>query len=101
MNKTTLITIAAGTVLLSTGFAHALTSPFVSQSLHQGYMVAEANTKAADSKCGASMNKASNSQCGAKMNTVPTTQPVATVPTKKMKDGKCGEGKCGANKGKK
>ncbi|MEQ1669065.1 MAG: hypothetical protein ABL868_11480 [Sulfuriferula sp.] len=97
MNKATLLTIAAGTALLSTGFAHALTSPFMSQSLQQGYMVAEADTKAADSKCGASTNKATNSQCGAKMNT--TAQPV--VPTKKMKDGKCGEGKCGANKGKK
>ncbi len=97
MNKTTLLTIAASTALLSTGLAHALTSPFVSQSLQQGYMVAEANTKAADSKCGASANKATQSQCGAKMNT--TAQPVA--PAKKIKDGKCGEGKCGANKGKK
>ncbi|NOT17496.1 MAG: low-complexity protein [Sulfuriferula sp.] len=101
MNKITLITIAAGTVLLSTGFAHALTSPFVSQSLQQGYMVADASTKAADSKCGASMDKASNAKCGAKMNATPATPPAATAPAKKMKDGKCGEGKCGANKGKK
>lgn len=99
MHKSILTTIAAGTVLFSAGLAQAGTSPFALQSLQQGYMVADAGTKAADSKCGASASKARDGKCGAKADAATAQTPAAT-PTKKLKDGKCGEGKCGANKGK-
>lgn len=102
MNKSLFTTLAVGGVLLSSGLAQASTSPFALQSLHQGYMVADAGTKAADHKCGADMNKASNSNCAAKVDTAkPNSAKASASTTQKMQDGKCGEGKCGANKSKK
>lgn len=79
----------AFTLSLSTAFAMAaLASPaahaesvFKSQTLTQGYQLAENDAKPMEGKCGAD-KKSADGKCGADMS--------------KKKDGKCGEGKCGA-----
>ncbi len=78
----TAITLALTAALGSTCVAFAGENPFGMQALDQGYLVAEADTKAKDGKCG-------EGKCGA-----------AKGDATKAKDGKCGEGKCGAGMGK-
>ena len=66
------------------GYAQASSSnPFAMQSLNSGYMVASADTKAKEGKCG-------EGKCG-------SNKPKSET---KAKEGKCGEGKCGGNKAK-
>ena len=69
----TSMTLALTAALGASGAAFADGSPFGMQVLDQGYMVAEADAKAKDGKCG-------EGKCGAKSET-------------KAKDGTCGEGK--------
>ncbi len=78
--KTTLA-LALTAAFGATGLAHAADSTFSMQSLDSGYMVASADDKAKDGKCG-------EAKCGANKASADA----------KAKDGKCGEGKCGANK---
>ena len=78
MNATkTTLTLALTAAIGAAGIAHAAGNPFAMQSLRGGYLVAAADDKAMEGKCGGDKAKAS-----------------------KAKDGKCGEGKCGANKAK-
>ena len=85
MNATkTTLTLALTAVVGAAGMAHAA-NPFAMQSLSSGYMVAAADDKTMEGKCGG--NKTMEGKCGGDKAT-------------KAKDGKCGEGKCGANKAK-
>ena len=72
-SKTSLI-LALTSVIGTAGIAHAAGNPFAMQSLNRGTLVAAADDKAMEGKCGGDKAKA--------------------------KEGKCGEGKCGAKKSK-
>ena len=64
------------------GYAQAASSnPFAMQSLNNGYMVASADTKSMEGKCG-------EGKCGGNK----------AKSDAKAKEGKCGEGKCGGKK---
>jgi uncharacterized low-complexity protein len=86
-SKTTL-TLALTAVIGAVGIAHAAGNPFAMQSLSHGYMLAAADDKAMDGKCGADKGKAAEGKCGGDK---------AKADQAKSKDGKCGTGKCGAN----
>jgi uncharacterized low-complexity protein len=76
----TALTLALGTAIAATLAAAPVTAaenPFVSQAMSQGYMVASADSKAKEGKCG-------EGKCGGAKA--------------KAKEGKCGEGKCGGKK---
>jgi uncharacterized low-complexity protein len=76
MNATkTTLTLALTAAIGVASFAHAAGNPFAMQSLNSGYLVAAADDKAMEGKCGGDKAKAT-----------------------KAKEGKCGEGKCGASK---
>ena len=90
MNATqTTLTLALTAAIGAASFAHAAGNPFAMQSLNSGYLVAAADDKAMEGKCGSDKAKAMEGKCGG-------DKAKAT----KAKDGKCGEGKCGANKAK-
>lgn len=88
MSKKTSFSLSLGTAFavaaLSAPLAAHSESVFKSQSLSQGYQLAENDAKTPEGKCGA--DKMKDGKCGA-----------ATKTDKKM-EGKCGEGKCGASK---
>jgi uncharacterized low-complexity protein len=82
----TSLTLVLTAALGAAGVTHAAGNPFAMESLSQGYLVAAADGKAPEGKCGADKAKTAEGKCGGdKAQT-------------KAKDGKCGEGKCGANK---
>jgi uncharacterized low-complexity protein len=78
INSRTSIALALTAALGASTAALADDNPFGMQTLDHGYLLADANTKAEDGKCG-------EGKCGAETEA-------------KAKDGKCGEGKCGADK---
>jgi len=89
-SKTSLI-LALTAVIGSAGMAHAAGNPFAMQSLNSGYMVAAADDKAMEGKCGGDKAKAMEGKCGGDKA--------------KAMEGKCGgdkakamEGKCGSKK---
>ncbi len=90
MNATkTTLTLALTAAIGAAGIAHAAGNPFAMQSLRGGYLVAAADDKAMEGKCGGDKAKAMEGKCGGDK-----------AKASKAKDGKCGEGKCGANKAK-
>jgi uncharacterized low-complexity protein len=108
--KNTALTLALGSAIaasLSAVPVSAADSPFASQTLGKGYMVAEAPeakcgaNKAGEAKCGAKAkegkcgSKAKEGKCGAKKSAEDEA-----ANKKMMKEGKCGEGKCGAKNAK-
>ena len=117
--KKSALTLALGTAFVATLSAspvvNAAGNPFAMQTLDKGYMVADAEMKAKDGKCGgataadmkakegkcgdakAATSKAKDGKCG-DMSEKSKDNMKAT--DKKMPDGKCGEAKCGANKAK-
>lgn len=99
VSKTTL-TLALTAVIGSAGLAQAAENPFAAQTLSKGYMVAAADDKGMEGKCGASMpGKAKEGKCGGEKAKEAKCGGEKAMPAK-AKDGKCGEGKCGANKAK-
>ncbi|HCY16654.1 MAG: hypothetical protein A2Z93_14925 [Curvibacter sp. GWA2_64_110] len=92
MNKRSLVTLAAGSVLaaaLAPAYA-AAGNPFAATQLKTGYQVAQADTKQKDGKCG-------EAKCGA------SKAGMETKASDKKKDGSCGgdkkpEASCGAKK---
>ena len=84
-SKTSLI-LALTSVIGTAGIAHAAGNPFAMQSLNRGTLVAAADDKAMEGKCGGDKGKAMEGKCGGDKA--------------KAKEGKCGEGKCGAKKSK-
>lgn len=88
MNKRSLVSLAAGSVLAAAALipVHAaIGNPFAATQLQAGYQVAQADTKQKDGKCG-------EAKCGA------DKKGAQTKAADKKKDGKCGEAKCGAQK---
>ncbi|MDP2784345.1 MAG: hypothetical protein Q8O38_07115 [Sulfurimicrobium sp.] len=97
-NKTAL-TLAVGAALASSlTVANAAENPFAMKSMENGYMVAYADYKAKEGKCGGD-KKAAEGKCGAAKD-----KETESGGDKKVKEAKCGgdkkatEGKCGAAK---
>jgi uncharacterized low-complexity protein len=81
-NLTIALAASIGAAAGIAGYAQAASNnPFAMQSLNSGYMVASADAKSMEGKCG-------EGKCGG--NKAKTDA--------KAKEGKCGEGKCGAMK---
>jgi len=88
MNATkTTLTLALTAAIGAASFAHAAGNPFAMHSLNSGYLLAAADDKVMEGKCGGDKAKAMEGKCGG-------DKAKAT----KAKEGKCGEGKCGASK---
>jgi uncharacterized low-complexity protein len=93
-SKTTL-TLALTAAIGAAGIAQAASSnPFAMQSLNNGYMVASADAKSmegkcGEGKCGGNKAKAKEGKCG---------EGKCGGSKAKAKEGKCGEGKCGGSK---
>lgn len=98
-SKTTL-TLALTAAIGMAGIAHAAGNPFALNALSQGYMVAAADDKAQDGKCGGAKDtKAQDGKCGGAKDAKAQDGKCGgakEAKTTKAKDGKCGEGKCGA-----
>jgi uncharacterized low-complexity protein len=97
-SKTSLI-LALTSVIGTAGIAHAAGNPFAMPSLNRGYLVAAADDKAMEGKCGGDKAKAMEGKCGG--------DKAKAKPKSKAKEGKCGgdkakapEGKCGSDKAK-
>jgi uncharacterized low-complexity protein len=94
-SKKTALTIALGSAFAASlsmaPAAHAAENPFAMQTLHNGYMVADAGDKAAEAKCGSAKKKAEaaakakEAKCG-------------SAKKKAEAADKAKEAKCGANK---
>jgi len=99
MAKKTVLTLAVGAALASSlTVANAAENPFAMKSMENGYMVAYADYKVKEGKCGGD-KKAAEGKCGA-ANDMETK----SGGEMKAKEAKCGadkkatEGKCGAAK---
>ncbi len=95
MNATqTTLTLALTAFIGATGVAgtaQAAGNPFAMQSLTSGYMLAAADDKAMEGKCGG--KHATEAKCGGDKEKADKASKAV-----KAKEGKCGEGKCGGNK---
>lgn len=105
-SKKTALTLALGSAIVASLAAmpvSASENPFAAQTLQKGYMVAEADKaaeagKAAEAKCGGTMDKDGKAKAKAKDGKKSAAD--AEANKKMLKEGKCGEGKCGAKNAK-
>ncbi|MDO9225627.1 MAG: hypothetical protein Q8M09_06005 [Pseudomonadota bacterium] len=105
MNTTkTTLTLALTAAIGAAGIAYAAGNPFAMQSLNSGYVVAAADSKMKDGKCGTGKCGANKAKAKAKASDM---EGKCGGDMGKTMEGKCGgdkakamEGKCGGDMGK-